>query len=79
MEVCRRILRMLDSAVEFQTTGVTASIGVVVDQTAKLDIEQLLEQADAEMYRVKQAAKRVARAVDAAATYGSDLVKRTLR
>jgi len=54
LEVSQRILHSLTSADEFRIADVTASIGVVVDVEAQLDIVELLKSADAEMYRVKQ-------------------------
>ena len=48
-----RLRNELEVAGTFRTAGVTASIGVVVDDSATLDIDELLRQADAEMYRVK--------------------------
>jgi diguanylate cyclase (GGDEF)-like protein len=56
-EICQRVLRQLEAAADFRAAGVTASIGIVVDERARLDIAELLRRADAEMYRVKQAGR----------------------
>jgi diguanylate cyclase (GGDEF)-like protein len=57
LEMCRRIVRALDLTPEFVAAGVTASFGVVADDTAHLGIAQLLAQADEAMYAMKRAKK----------------------
>jgi GGDEF domain-containing protein len=47
----------LERSVDFQTVGITSSIGVVVDETAGSDIDELLKHADAQMYGVTRNSK----------------------
>ncbi len=54
---CERLLVTLETLADCQDLNVTASIGVVVDDPAGEDIEQLLKQADAHMYRAKGSGK----------------------
>ena len=49
-----RLRNEIEVADTFRAVGVTASIGVVIDDSATLDIDELLKRADAEMYRVKK-------------------------
>ena len=53
-----RLRHDLAAAATFRSVGVTASIGVVADDSASSGIDELLERADAEMYRVKANRKR---------------------
>jgi diguanylate cyclase (GGDEF)-like protein len=53
LEIADRLSRTLKESPEFSAAGVTASVGVVVDECADLDILELLKLADAEMYRQK--------------------------
>ena len=52
-----RIRKAIGSSVQCCAVGVTVSIGVVFDATARLDIEDLLRRADSQMYRVKRSTK----------------------
>ncbi len=54
LEVCQRIMENVGSRAEFQASGVTVSIGVVLDEDSQLTMGDLMRLADAEMYRVKQ-------------------------
>lgn len=54
LEVCRRVLALLEATPAFRAAGVSASLGVVVDEQALLEVDELLRRADAEMYRVKR-------------------------
>ena len=58
LDVCQRVLRAIEGSVTFGAAGVSASIGVVVDESASASIEDLLARADAEMYRVKRQRKQ---------------------
>ena len=51
------ILKKLEQTTEFQKYGVSASIGVAVDETASYDIQTLLTLADRNMYTVKKNGK----------------------
>jgi diguanylate cyclase (GGDEF)-like protein len=53
----QRVHNALETSAAFRAVAVTASIGVVVDETAKSDIEELLKRADAQMYQVKLGSK----------------------
>jgi len=57
LALLERLRMALERSVDFQTVGVTASIGVVVDETAASDIDELLKRADAQMYEVKRNSK----------------------
>ena len=52
-----RIRQAMESSVDFRMAGVTASIGIVADESGKFDIEGLLKRADAQMYQVKRDSK----------------------
>ena len=51
------ILKKLEQTTEFQKYGLSASIGVAVDETASYDIQTLLTLADRNMYTVKKNGK----------------------
>ena len=52
-----RMLHTLEVSAEFNSVGVTASIGIVIEETASLDIHQLIEHADSYMYVAKRDGK----------------------
>jgi diguanylate cyclase (GGDEF)-like protein len=52
-----RLLQALEVSTDFQAVGVTASIGIVVEEPARSDIDQLVQHADSRMYRAKQDGK----------------------
>jgi diguanylate cyclase (GGDEF)-like protein len=54
---CERLRHTLEASIDFRALNVTASIGVVVDDPASESIEELLKQADAQMYRAKGGGK----------------------
>lgn len=52
---CEQLRHTLDRQHEFQSFGVTASIGVVVDERAHHTLAHLVDQADEQMYESKRA------------------------
>jgi len=57
MALLERIRNALDTSPDFRDVGVTASIGIVADETARSDIDELLKHADAQMYKIKRDCK----------------------
>lgn len=52
-----RLRAQLEASIHLSETGVTASIGVVVDAAAGYSLDELLRHADAQMYAVKNGSK----------------------
>jgi diguanylate cyclase (GGDEF)-like protein len=52
-----RIRGTLETDADFRNAGITASVGIVVDEHAASDIDALLRRADAQMYSVKRDGK----------------------
>lgn len=52
---CEQLRHALDRQQEFLSSGVTASIGVVVDERAHHTLDHLVEEADEQMYESKRA------------------------
>ena len=57
MAMLERVRHSLETAAAFRDAGITASIGLVVDDSAELDIDGLLQRADAQMYVAKRDSK----------------------
>jgi diguanylate cyclase (GGDEF)-like protein len=55
--LCNRLLQALEESANFQAAGVTASIGIVIEDVARSDIDQLLQHADTRMYLAKEDGK----------------------
>ena len=56
--VLARVVDAIEASPDFRRAGVTASVGLVVDEAARMDILGLMRLADERMYQVKQDGKR---------------------
>lgn len=55
--LCTRLLNALEGSAEFHAASVTASVGIVIEDPASADIDQLLKHADSRMYQAKRDGK----------------------
>lgn len=55
--LCKRLLHALEASADFRAASVTASIGIVTEEAASSDIDQLVQHADRRMYLAKSDGK----------------------